>query len=236
VCGRYRQSKDWSEIERNFGVRLSDRVRSHLQPRYNIAPTEEVVVISRRDGEREGRLMRWGLVPHWSDGPRSSAPMINARAETLLARPAFRSLAERRRCLIPADGFYEWETSTGGQRRPFDFRLASRELFAFAGLYTGWGKGATDEPVLSCTIITSRPNALVASLHDRMPVILPRQAHDNWLDPATSSDHALALLEPYPAALMRKTAVSPLVNSIRNDGPELLQPPEAPVPLFRAGD
>ena len=232
VCGRYRQSKDWSEIERNFGVRLSDRVRSQFQPRYNIAPTDEVVAISRRDEEREARLMRWGLVPHWSGGPRSSAPMINARAETLLARPAFRSLVERRRCLIPADGFYEWETSANGQRQPFDFRLASGELFAFAGLYTGWGKGETDERVLSCTIITSPPNALVASLHDRMPVILPRETHDDWLDPATSPDHALPLLKPYPAELMCKSPASPRVNSVRNEGPELLQPPEQPVPLF----
>jgi putative SOS response-associated peptidase YedK len=197
VCGRYRQSKDWSETERDFGVKLSDRVRAQLRPRYNIAPTDEVLAISRRHGVREGRLMRWGLVPHWSQGPSSGAPMINARAETLLIRPAFRGLIERRRCLIPADGFYEWETSSGGRRQPYDFTLANGELFAFAGLYTGWHDGTRDEAVLSCTIITTWPNPLVASLHDRMPAILPRATHNDWLEQTISVEHALAFLEPY---------------------------------------
>lgn len=145
---------------------------------------------------------------------------------------AFRSLIERRRCLIPADGFYEWETSASGQRQPYDFKLARGELFAFAGLYTGWHDRTRDDPVLSCTIITTRPNTLVASLHDRMPVILRRETHNEWLDPAISAEHALALLEPYPAEMMGKAAVSPLVNSVRNDGPELLEPSKQPAPLF----
>jgi putative SOS response-associated peptidase YedK len=223
VCGRFRQTQDWSEIERRFGAKLSERVLEQYQVRYNVAPTDPVIAIRRRDDDREAGYLRWGLVPHWSKGPTSRAPMINAKAETLAEKPAFRSLLATKRCLIPADGFYEWRTGTGGGREPLDLSLRTGGLFAFAGLWAAW-KEKDGEWLRSCAIITTRPNELVAEVHDRMPVILPPDAEDDWLDPDVSVEHALSLLEPYPAAQMRSVAVSPLVNSVRNDGPELLAP------------
>ncbi len=222
VCGRFRQTQDWSEIERRFGAKLSDRMRERFEPRYNIAPTDEVIVIRQRE-EREAGYVRWGLVPHWSKGPASGARMINAKAETLAEKPAFRSLLATHRCLIPADGFYEWRTGSDGRKEPLDMSLRTGGLFAFAGLWAAWRQPNGDW-LRSCTIITTRPNELVADVHDRMPVILPVEAEDDWLDPDLSVEHALSLLEPFPAGEMRAVDLSPLVNSVRNEGPELLTP------------
>jgi putative SOS response-associated peptidase YedK len=223
VCGRFRQTKDWSEIERRFGAKLSQRVLEQYTVRYNVAPTDDVIAIRERDGAREGDYMRWGLVPHWATGPRSSAPMINAKAETLAEKPAFRSLLARKRCLIPADGFYEWRASADKKREPLDLSLREGGLFAFAGLWAAW-KDPNGDWLRSCTIVTTLPNQLVAEVHDRMPVILPRDAEDDWLDPDVSVEHALSLLEPYPSDEMRSVAVSSLVNNVKNDGPQVLAP------------
>jgi putative SOS response-associated peptidase YedK len=224
MCGRYRLASDWSEIERRFGAKLAGRLEP-LGHRYNIAPTDEVVAIRPRDGEElEARLLRWGLVPHWAKDSRSGAKMINAKAETLLERPAFRSLLASHRCLIPAEGFYEWRKGNGRRPEPFDLSVGGSDsgLFAFAGLWAARKDEQTGEWLRSCTIITTRPNELVAPLHDRMPVILPRELEAEWIAPDISVEHAISLLEPYPAERMEARPVSPLVNSVQNDGPELL--------------
>jgi len=150
--------------------------------------------------------------------------MINARAETLTEKPAYRGLLSRHRCLIPADGFYEWTVGSNGKKQPIHFHLPGCELFAFAGLWTSRTDDSTGELLESCTIITTRPNQLVAPVHDRMPVILPAEAEALWLDPTISKGHALSLLQPYPAELMAAVPASTRVNSVRNDDAELLRP------------
>jgi putative SOS response-associated peptidase YedK len=232
MCGRYRMASDWSEIERRFGAKLADRLQP-LEPRFNIAPTDEVVAIRRRrdSDELDARLLRWGLVPHWEKDARSGARMINAKAETLLDRPAFRSLVASHRCLIPADGFYEWRQANGRRPEPFDLTVKDSGLFAFAGLWAARKDDLTGDWLRSCTIITTRPNELVETLHNRMPVILPREAEADWLDPELAVEHAMSLLEPFPGERMVMRPVSPLVNSVQNDGPDLLIP-EAESTLF----
>jgi putative SOS response-associated peptidase YedK len=148
--------------------------------------------------------------------------MINARAETLTEKPAFRSLLVKRRCLVVADGFYEWRIGSDGKKEPVHFRLGDGAPFAFAGLWTSGGDEEAGDLVESCTIVTTAPNELVAAVHDRMPVILPRDLEKVWLDPELPREHALALLGPYPARGMIGTPASVLVNSVRNEGPELL--------------
>ena len=223
MCGRYRLAKDWSEIERRFGATLANRLQP-LEPRYNIAPTDEVVAIRRRRDSDvpEAGLLRWGLIPHWATDTRSGAKMINAKEETLLERPAFRSLVESHRCSIPAEGFYEWRKADSRRPQPFDLTLKEPGLFAFAGLWAARRDEQTGDWLRSCTIITTRPNELVATLHDRMPVILPRDGEVEWLDPDLSVEQAMSLLEPYPSQRMQVRPVSSLVNSVQNDGPELL--------------
>jgi putative SOS response-associated peptidase YedK len=149
--------------------------------------------------------------------------MINARSETLLEKPAFRTLLGNYRCLVIADGFYEWRLGPDGKKQPVYFQLADRESFGFAGLWTHRIDEQTDERLETCTIITTRPNALVVPIHDRMPVILPRDLEDAWLDPELPKEHALALLEPFDPGLMVSRPASTLVNSVKNDGPELLE-------------
>jgi putative SOS response-associated peptidase YedK len=148
--------------------------------------------------------------------------MINARAETLMDKPAFRGLLATHRCLIPADGFYEWQQGGDGERQPLDVGLRSGELFAFAGLWSAWKDQEADDWLRSCTIITTAPNELVAKVHDRMPVILRREHEATWLDPELPVDHTLELLVPFPSERMSAREVSPLVNSVANEGPELL--------------
>ena len=167
-------------------------------------------------------MAKWGLLPHWAKDSKIAFKMINARAETLTEKPAYRSLISRHRCLIPADGFYEWMVGTDGKKQPIHFHLPSHELFAFAGLWTARTDEETGELLESCTIITTRPNELVAPVHDRMPVILRSGVEAAWLDPAISKEQALWLLEPYPAGLMVASPASTRVNSVRNDDSGLL--------------
>jgi putative SOS response-associated peptidase YedK len=178
-----------------------------LRPRDNVAPTEDILIVvpDRTDGAAAGRRVlrsaRWGLVPHWAPDLRDAARTINARAETLLERPTYRPLLERRRCLIPADGFYEWRTDPDGVRRPLLFALPGGEPFAFAGLWSSWRDAAREARVDTCTIVTTTPNELVAHVHDRMPVILPRRAEDRWLDPGVPPEEATSLLRPYDGTM-----------------------------------
>jgi putative SOS response-associated peptidase YedK len=167
--------------------------------------------------------MRWGLVPTWSKDPKAGPPIINARAETLATKPAFRSAFKRRRCLIPADGFYEWQKIAGAKvKQPFYIRLAKDRPFAFAGL---WEKWHNDEGSLleSCTIVTTEPNDVMRPLHDRMPVILPDEEYARWLDPKNEDvDELQELLRPYPAEEIAACPITTFVNSPRNDGPECI--------------
>jgi putative SOS response-associated peptidase YedK len=167
-------------------------------------------------------MLRWGLIPHWAKDTKIAFKMINSRAETLTEKPAYRGLLRSRRCLIPADGFYEWRVGAGGKKEPIRFTLADGEPFAFAGLWTSWRDPERDLKIVSCTIITTTANELVAPVHDRMPVILPLKLEATWLSHDVEKKEAISLLRPYPAELMAAAPASRLVNSARHDGPELL--------------
>lgn len=192
-----------------------------LTPRYNICPGDAVVTLAaRRDGERRLGTLRWGLVPSFATDPTAGPRSINARAETVAARPAFRDAFRRRRCLVLADGFYEWRRD-GTTRTPYFVFLRSRQPFAFAGIWERW-RSPGGVSLATCAIITCPPNALVAPIHDRMPVILPPAAHDQWLDPELEDPRPL--LRPYPETEMDVHPVSNLVNAPRNDSPECIRP------------
>ncbi|MDP9359674.1 MAG: SOS response-associated peptidase [Chloroflexota bacterium] len=218
MCGRY-VLKGNREFSERFQLR---QVNLGLFTTYNAAPSQQLPVVLQRDGEREVDLLRWGLLPRWSKpGSRTPEP-INARAETLLEKPMFRSLVKSKRCLVPANGFYEWKR-TGGPKQPYFIRPTDQETFAFAGLYDET-KGEDGEPIGSYAIITTAPNELMASLHDRMPVVLRPEDEEEWLDPSITDPGIVALLRPYPAEAMAADPVSTAVNNTRNDGPELIQP------------
>lgn len=220
MCGRYVFSSP-QDLAARFQVL---QVPLKLAPTYNAAPSQELpVVVEDDNGDRVIRLMRWGLVPRWrKPGQGSTVAPINARAETLLDKPLFRPLVTRKRCLVPGSGFYEWQRS-GGRKRPYYIHLRDEPVFAFAGLYDEL-PDAEDGDGASFTIITTPPNALVAPLHDRMPAILPVDDEDDWLDRALTDPHAAqALLAPFPADRMVADPVSPAVNNVRNNGPELIE-------------
>lgn len=220
MCGRYSLITEITQL----ALRFEFEANGLEQPsRYNVAPTQPVLTV--RGGEpRHALYMRWGLVPSGAGGVSAGAPMINARAETLAERPSFRAALRERRCLIPADGFYEWQR--GGSRSPVRVTLASGEPFAFAGLWETW-RDPNGDPAGSCTIITTQANELLRPIHDRMPVILPRELESLWLDGGIQDSAALSsLLAPYDSDLMDVYEVSTLVNSAFNDGPELLEPPK----------
>lgn len=219
MCGRFSFSGD--DIEERFDVELLKNLA--LTPRFNIAPGQDSPVVRHADGKRTLRLHRWGLIPSWAKEASIGYKMINARAETLAEKPSFRKALERRRCLVPADGFYEW-MKEGRLKIPVRFILKSRETFAFAGLWESWKKpDGTD--LLSFTIITTAANALIKSIHERMPVILPRELEGAWLDPALTDAAALEkFLAPYPPDRMEAYRVSTLVNSAKNDKPECIEP------------
>lgn len=195
-----------------------------LEPRYNIAPTQPVVIIRANDtGDREMIRVRWGLIPFWAKEAKIGARMINARGETVASKPAFRAAVKKRRCLVPADGFYEW-MKTGAGKQPHLIRFVDQRPFALAGLWETW-RPADGDPVESCTIITTTPNELVAPIHDRMPVILPSSAHDEWLTREPVNEPRLEqILIPFPADEMEAFPVSTRVNKPANDDPECIEP------------
>ena len=209
-------------IKDEFGV----PVIPDLQPRYNIPPTSVVPAIVETAQGRELRFFRWGLVPSWSKDPDIGSRMINARAETLAEKPSFRSAFKRRRCLIPADGFYEW-IGEKGKKQPYYISMRTNKTFAFAGLWEYWeGIEGTLE---TCTIVTTKANEIVAPLHDRMPVIVARQDHETWLDPSIESAPPLRpILAPYPADEMAAHPVTKAMGSSALDGPECIAAVDAP--------
>ena len=221
MCGRFTLTVDPDDLQTAFPfIRLP--LDALPAPRYNIAPSQPVAAIANTDPPRLDHF-RWGLIPSWAKDPSIGNRLINARAETLADKPAFRSALKRRRCLIPADGFYEWRKAGSG-KTPMYIRMKSGEPFAFAGLWEAWS-AAGDKTIVSCAIITTTPNALLEKIHDRMPVILKPEAYAGWLDPGEGDPGALAKwLKPYPAAHMTAYAVSPLVNKPANDVPECIVP------------
>jgi putative SOS response-associated peptidase YedK len=232
MCGRYRLSKRKQLVEEHFDVPPDDDDSDDWIPRYNIAPTQPVPVIRQHPKEPRRALskMRWGLIPSWSKDASGGAKMINARAETASKLPAFRDPRKFRRCLIPADGFYEWKTNNGA-KQPFCFVVNDGELFAFAGLWDGW-KDTNGQWIRSCSILTTTPNAVTSVVHDRMPVILAKDNYDVWLDPGMNNVEALNdLLKPFDASLMRSYPVSERVNQAQNDDAECSEPIVLEAPL-----
>jgi len=219
MCGRFTLTLDPADLQDAF-PEFSFPAQS--APRYNIAPTQPILVLPN-DGANKADFFVWGLIPSWAKDPAFGARLINARSETLAEKPAFRSAYKYRRCLIPADGFYEWQTHPGMKTKlPHFIHLKSGQAFAFAGLWERW-QTADGSELLSAAIITTTPNELMAPIHDRMPVILPRSAYTQWLDNSPQTAAGLqSLLVPYPAGEMEAYPVSTLVNSPGNDRKEIL--------------
>lgn len=217
MCGRYTADWDDRAFETTFHVSSPLKHR-----RYNMAPSQDIPFIALHGGERKAALARWGLVPYWVDHPSNfRALLINARSETAAEKPSFRAAFKRRRCLIPASGFYEWKSGADG-KQPYYLHLKDRPLFAFAGLYERWRRD--DEQLLSATILTTRPNEVAKDIHNRMPVILHEQDYDVWMDPEFDDKTYLEhLFEPFPSEEMEAYAVAKEVNNARNDHPGLLK-------------
>ena len=215
MCGRYRLSRRKQIIEEQFDT--ADW-QDDWSPRYNIAPTQPIPVIRQhpREHVRQISAMRWGLVPSWAKDTSGAARMINARSETAATKPAFRDPLKYRRCLIPADAFYEWKRN-GTSKQPYCSEVNNGELFAFAGLWDGW-KDASGNWVKTCSILTTTPNLVTSTVHDRMPVILPKDDYDVWLDPGMENVAAISeMLKPYDASQMRCYPVSTRINHVAND-------------------
>ena len=224
MCGRYRLSRRKQLIEEHFDSASGEE---DWIPRYNIAPTQPVPVIRQNPKEpvREMSLLRWGLIPSWVKDSSGAAKMINARSETVGTKPSFRDALKSRRCLIPADAFYEWER-TGNAKQPYCFEVNEGELFAFAGIWDCW-KDLSGNAVETCSILTTTPNALTSAVHNRMPVILEPENYELWLDPGMRDVAAASeLLKACDARLMRCYPVSSRVNHVANDDAECSEPVE----------
>ena len=221
MCGRFTLAPDAAELEGEFeGVEFP----AQFAPRYNIAPSQPVLVIAN-DRRSAADFFVWGLIPSWAKDPSIGNRLINARGETLAEKPAFRASFKHKRCLILADGFYEWKSTPGSKLKvPHYIRMADGRPFGFAGLWSEWRSGDGSE-VRSCTIVTTEPNELMASIHNRMPVILSPDAYAQWIDPAVRTPESLgAFIKPYPAEEMAAYPVSTLVNNPKNDRPECVVP------------
>ena len=221
MCGRFTLTVNPAEVQESFSPYTFPQ---KFAPRFNIAPTQPVLAIPN-DDQNTADFFVWGLIPMWAKDPSIGNRLINARAETLEEKPSFRSSLKYKRCLILADGFYEWKGSEGKKvKTPFFIHMKDRKPFAFAGLWDSWNS-PDGSLVKSCTIITTEPNELTGIIHDRMPVILHPRDYAKWLDPSPQTpDQLKPLLKPFPADLMDAYPVSPLVNTPANDKPELVVP------------
>jgi putative SOS response-associated peptidase YedK len=218
MCGRYRLTAKERYLRDHFG--LDGDVS--WAPRWNISPTQPVPVVrqDRKEPKRTFALLRWGLIPYWAKDKSIGFKTINAMSETAADKPAFRDAMRRRRCLIPADGFYEWQKVGTKEKQPYSISMTDDSLFAFAGLWERW-RDPADEFVETCTILTTKPNSLVADVHDRMPVILQPEDYDLWLDPGMTDVAVVAnSLRPFDSRLMKKYPVNTRINRAENDGPE----------------
>ncbi len=221
MCGRYAITLPPEPMRRAFGY----REQPNFPPRYNIAPTQPVPVIRPHDGARQFMLMRWGFIPGWVKDPKDFPLVINIRSESAAEKPSFRHALERRRCLMPADGFYEWRRSgdSRGPSEPYLFRRPDRGFFAFAALWETWHAPDGSE-IDTVAMVTGPANGLMAAIHHRCPVILDPKDHDAWLDPARRTGDVAGLLRPPPDALLEMVRIGPAVNKVAHDGPELQEP------------
>ena len=230
MCGRFTLASDTETLMQTF---INFKIPTNLSPRYNISPTQDVASVPNTR-EKQVEFFHWGLIPFWAKDPKIGNRMINARSETLAEKPSFRDAYKRRRCLILADGYYEWQKIPGDRvKQPVYIRLKSQKPFAVAGLWETWQTKEMDEPLRSCTIITCQPNAFLEEIHHRMPVILSAEAYAQWLSPDEQPADALQpLLIPYPGEEMETYPVSRFVNRPTNDSPECIAPLEANTPLL----
>ena len=223
MCGRFSNNAkpDWYKREFKVG-KLNPAV---FKSRYNIAPSQNIDAIIEPNKERVIQQLKWGLVPSWAKDAEIGNRMINARAETITEKPSFREAFRKRRCIIPASGFYEWQKKGSGSKQPFYFYLKEKDIFGFAGLWEEWLDKSTGELLETCTIITTEANEVLQPVHHRMPVILKAESYDEWLDASVKEEHRLErLLVPYPAEEMSSHAVSLSVNIPDVDSPELIKP------------
>ncbi len=222
MCGRYMITSTREAIRRVFNV----PTLVELAPRYNVAPTQNVPVVRLQEGERELSMLRWGLIPSWAKDPEIGNRMINARAESVAEKPSFRVAFRRRRCLVVADGFYEWQKRPHGPKQPYCIRLANGGPFGLAGLWEYWKDPIEGDPVESCTIVTTMANELLAPIHERMPVIIDRGDFNAWLDCSGNPAIAQALLAPYPVEPLSAYPISTRINNVKNDDPACIEPLE----------
>ena len=235
MCGRYSLTTPVGALQ----ILFEFEDLPNLAPRYNIAPTQEVAAVRAAPdapapeggARRQLAMLRWGLIPSWAKDPAIGARMINARAETLAEKPAFRAAFRARRCLLPADGFYEWQAREGGPKQPFHIARQDGGPFAFAGLWERWRDPADGATVESCTIVTTAADARLRPIHHRMPVILAQENFGLWLDSAAPLDRLQAVLAADPGLDLVATAISTRVNKVANDSPEILEPLEDGPPV-----
>ena len=225
MCGRFAFWVTRRRLKEEFDLPVPEDALPELPARYNIAPGTDIAAIRQGpESPRELAMLRWGLIPSWARDKKTGYRMINARAESVMKKPAFRNAFRYRRCLIPASGFYEWQ-KRGRKKQPWFITLRDTDLFAFAGLWERWKNPEDETEVIeSCTIITTDANELVRPLHDRMPVILERPQYDRWLSRKTPGEELGRLLRPLPSSEMTAWPVSPMVNSPANDSPECVKP------------
>ena len=219
MCGRYTLTVTPEVLRALFGY----SEQPNFPPRFNIAPTQPIAIVRLMDGKRQFALVRWGLLSSWVKDPKAFTLLINARGETAADKPAFRAAMKRRRCLIPADGFFEWQV-LGGRKQPFYVRAKSGSPFAFAGLWETW-EGPNGEELETAAIVTTRANKTLSAINDRMPVVVPPEAFDFWLDGAkVDATTAAALIAPAPENIFEAYPVSTDVNRVTNDNPKLIEP------------
>lgn len=218
MCGRYTLTTELNEGD------IAETAQEYVQlgPRYNIAPSQYCPVIPQHDTDRKIHFYKWGLLPHWAKDPKMAYKMINARGETIHQKPSYKDSFQKRRCLVLADGFYEWQKLEKG-KQPMWITLNSHERFYMAGIYSYW-KNPEGSWLETFSVITTSPNPLMAPIHDRMPVILPENLVDEWMNPSMETELLLKLLVPFDEALMTAQPVSSRVGNVRNDDAELIQP------------
>lgn len=221
MCGRFVAAADPDGVARLFVV---DERKEELGPSWNVAPTDPVRAVVEHDQRRYLVALRWGLVPHWAADERGAAKLINARAETVAEKPAFREALVSKRCIVPADGFYEWQTDAAGNKVPSYIHHPEGRPLALAGLWSVWRPQGGGEPLRTCTIITTAAAGPAADLHDRMPLILPPESWDPWLDRGLRDPAAVTALLADPEQELAHHRVAPRVNSPRHNGPELVEP------------
>ena len=225
MCGRFASTTPPDKLAAYFGAEAPILGDEEVSADYNVAPTRDVPIVRVREDERHLDYLRWGLVPRWAKDLRIGSKMINARAETVATKNSFRSAFAKRRCIVTADGFYEWKRLDPKTKQPMYIHRADGDPLAFAGLYERWTDAENLREIHTCTIITTTPNEIMAEIHDRMPVLLSPQRWDEWLDPANADTESLQrLLVPAPDALLTSYAVSTEVNSVKNNNADLLAP------------